>query len=277
MGGSSLDMTRTLAMIGFGEAGTSFAGALSVGAMSVGAMSCAGRAFDRKIGDPATRDAMLKTIAAAGVEACHSAKDALAGAQVVLSLVTASSALQAASDDAPFIAPGALWIDLNSVAPETKRRAATAIEAAGGRYVDAAIMAPVQPAALTVPLLLSGSHANEAAQALAELGFSNIGLAGEGIGQASTIKMLRSVMVKGIEALTAEMMLAARQAGVADQVLASLGADWAHKAEYNLERMIMHGQRRGDEMEEVAKTLEALGVEPLMTRATVIRQRELAQ
>lgn len=260
-------MMLTLAMIGFGEAGATFADA----------MPCAGRAFDQKTHDPAARQAMLETLAKARVEPCLCAEDALAGAQVVLSLVTASSALQAATDDAPFIAPGALWIDMNSVAPDTKRRAATVIEAAGGRYVDAAIMAPVQPAALAVPLLLSGAHAAEAARVLAELGFSNISLAGEDIGRASTIKMLRSVMVKGIEALTAEMMLAARQVGVADEVLASLGEVWSQRAEYNLERMVLHGQRRADEMEEVAKTLEALGVEPLMTHGTITRQREMAQ
>ncbi|MDZ4307646.1 NAD(P)-dependent oxidoreductase [Allopontixanthobacter sp.] len=260
-------MMRTWSMIGFGEAGATFAGA----------MYCAGRAFDRKTDDPAAREAMLETITKAGVEPCSDAKDALAGAQVVLSLVTASSALQAAIDDAPFLAPGALWIDMNSVAPETKCRAANVIEAAGGRYVDAAIMAPVQPAALSVPVLLSGTDAADAETALADFGFSSLRIVGGEVGRASTIKMLRSVMVKGIEALTAEMVLAARHAGVADEVLASLGEDWACKAEYNLERMTMHGQRRADEMEEVAKTLESLGVEPLMTHGTIIRQRELAR
>src|SRR3546814_5787444 len=117
-------------------------------------------------------------------------------------------------------------------------------------------MAPVAPAVRAVPVLLSGSHAAEAAQVVADMGFSNISLAGEDIGRASTIKMLRSVMVKGIEALTAEMVLAARRAGVADEVLASLGEDWSQRAEYNLERMTRHGQRRADEMEEVAKTLD---------------------
>lgn len=254
-------------MIGFGEAGATFAGA----------MPCAGRAFDRKLDEPVTRDAMLRTMAEAGAEPYQSAATALADAQVVLSLVTASSALQAASDDAPFLAPGALWIDLNSVAPETKRSAAIVIEAAGGRYVDAAIMAPVQPAALAVPVLLSGTFAADAEMALADLGFSNIRIVGSEVGRASTIKMLRSVMVKGIEALTAEMVLAARQAGVVDEILASLGEGWACKAEYNLERMTTHGKRRADEMEEVAKTLQALGVEPLMTSGTIIRQREMAQ
>lgn len=260
-------MIAATTFIGFGEAGSAFAGAISAPL----------NAYDCKTDDPATRGAMRAVFADTGAAGHDSAAEALAGARAVLSLVTASSALQAASDYARFLAPGALWIDMNSVAPDTKRRAAEVIEAAGGRYVDAAIMAPVQPAVLAVPVLLSGTHAEEAAQALAGLGFTNVRLAGEDIGRASTIKMLRSVMVKGIEALTAEMMLAARKANITDEVLASLGEDWASRAEYNLERMARHGQRRADEMEEVAKTLAALDVEPLMTRGTITRQREMSR
>lgn len=260
-------MIGATTFIGFGEAGSAFAGAISAPL----------NAYDRKTDDPATRGPMHAAYANTGADGHGSASQALAGAQVVLSLVTASSALPAASDYARFLAPGALWIDMNSVAPDTKRRASAMIEPAGGRYVDAAIMAPVQPAVLSVPVLLSGAHADDAAAALSDLGFSNIRIVGSEVGRASTIKMLRSVMVKGIEALTAEMMLAARNADVADEVLASLGEDWPQRAEYNLERMARHGQRRADEMEEVAKTLEALGVEPLMTCGTIVRQRELAQ
>jgi 3-hydroxyisobutyrate dehydrogenase-like beta-hydroxyacid dehydrogenase len=104
---------------------------------------------------------------------------------------------------------------------------------------------------------------------------------GDEIGRASAIKMVRSVMVKGIEALTAEMLLGAEAAGVTGDVLASLDASekwlpWAERAAYNVERMVTHGLRRAAEMEESAKTLTALGVEPMMTAATVCRQREMA-
>jgi len=101
------------------------------------------------------------------------------------------------------------------------------------------------------------------------------------VGRASAIKMIRSVMVKGVEALTAEMMLGAQKAGVVEEVLASLDASekpkpWAQKAAYNIERMVTHGARRAAEMEESAKTLADLGIEPMMTRGTVERQREMA-
>lgn len=254
-------------MIGFGEAGSAFAGATSL-PLDV---------YDRKTGDAATRNAMLAAFGKTGVTGHSSAEQALNGAQVVLSLVTAADALEAAVTDAPLLAPGALWIDMNSIAPDTKRRAAQAIERAGGSYVDVAIMAPVHPALLAVPLLISGPDAGRAAQALEDLGFANLRVVGGEVGRASTIKMLRSIMVKGIEALTAEMMLAAQQAGVAGEVLASLGEDWEQRADYNLERMRVHGMRRAAEMEEVASTIMALGVEPLMTCATILRQREMAQ
>jgi 3-hydroxyisobutyrate dehydrogenase-like beta-hydroxyacid dehydrogenase len=107
-------------------------------------------------------------------------------------------------------------------------------------------------------------------------------IAGAEIGAAAAIKMVRSVMIKGIEALTLECFLAAARAGVVDEVANSMknnypGLDWGKIVPYNLERMASHGERRAAEMEEVADTLRELGVEPLMTTATVKRQREMGQ
>lgn len=254
-----------LALIGFGEAGMTFAKAADWRSRA--------RAFDV---NPARTSAMAE----AGVMACATPGQALDAAPLALSLVTADAALAAARDDAPLLRTGAIWCDMNSVAPETKRAAARAIEAAGGRYVDAAVLAPVDPARLNVPLLLAGAAAGEAETLLRKAGFANIRVVGEDVGRASAIKMIRSVMVKGMEALTAEMMAAAQAANVVDEVLASLDASdkampWQTRAAYNLERMAMHGLRRAAEMEESARTLAALGVEPVMTQGTIRRQRAL--
>lgn len=260
-------MNTSIAIIGFGEAGQAFA------LPDV-------RAFDRKTGDTAQRQTKLNDYDAARAFGHETARDALNGAAAAFSLVTADQALPAASDYAPLLEPGALWLDMNSVAPGTKREAAAAIEAAGGRYVDVAVMAPVHPAKLDVPLLVAGPHAGEAAGLLRDYGFTNVRSAGPNIGDASAIKMIRSVMVKGIEALTAECVLAAERAGVRDAVLASLDASWKEqgwdtRADYNLDRMLAHGVRRAAEMEEVAKTLSELGVDPAMTRGTITRQRAI--
>ena len=259
-------MAGHIALIGFGEAGSTFARAAG--------WAGAARAFD-------IRADRARVAAELGLPFAASAAEALADARLVLSLVTADAALTVAQDYAPLLSPGALWCDMNSVAPETKRAAAAAIEAYDARYVDVAVLAPVEPARLKVPLLLAGDAAEAAADALGVAGFTNRRVVGHEVGRASAIKMIRSVMVKGIEALTAEMMLAATRAGVAEEVLASLDASerpasWFARAAYNLERMATHGARRAAEMEESARTLIALGVVPMMTNGTVLRQREQA-
>lgn len=254
-----------VAVIGFGEAGSTFARA--------GGWEDMARAFDIA---PARKAVMDDC----GVIACSSIAEAVAGAQVVLSLVTADQAVAAATSVAPLLPAGAFFIDMNSVAPGTKQQAAAAITAHGGRYIDVAVMAPVDPARLNVPLLFAGPDALDAMMLMRALGFAKTRVVGDQIGQASAIKLCRSVMVKGLEALTAEMVLAASAAGVLDEVLASLDASekhvpWRERADYNLDRMLQHGQRRAAEMAESAAMLRDLGIDPLMTDNTVRRQQQL--
>ena len=251
-------MTIAVAIIGFGEAGMALAPPGAFG-------------FDLR------DDAHMRAdFHRCGVRRCDTAAEALADARLVLSLVTADQALAVARAAAPHLQPGSLWIDGNSVAPDTKRAAAEAIEAAAGaRYVDVAIMAPVHPSRRTVPTLLAGPHAASAQAALLALGFTDLRVVAGPVGSAAAIKMIRSVMIKGIEALSAECALAADAAGVLPEVLASLGAEWAGKFDYNLDRMIVHGTRRAAEMGEVVTTLDALGTGSAMSRATQARQAEL--
>jgi hypothetical protein len=251
-----------VALIGFGEAGEGFA--------SAGGWRGHARGWDIL---PERRAAMQ----ALGIDTGPDAGAALAGAGIAISLVTADAALEAARTYAPLLPAGALWCDMNSVSPATKHAAAEAVEAAGGRYIDVAVMAPVERT-LAVPLLLAGKHADLAQELLEALGFSRVRIVGEDVGRASAIKMIRSVMVKGIEALSHECAAAAEAAGVFEEVTSSLDFSdkpigWAQRIAYNRERMDRHGLRRAAEMEEVAATLESLGVEPVMTRGTAELQR----
>lgn len=261
-------MDEAFAFIGFGEAGAAFAGGAPA------------RGYDRKADHPDLRATKLDDFAKAGVAACVDAADAIQHARAIFSLVTADQALAAARTGARSIAAGACWFDMNSVAPDTKCDAAKLIEAAGGRYVDVAVMSPVYPARRTVPLLVSGPHAGTGATLLGEFGFTNVTVVAGPVGAASSVKMIRSVMVKGIEALTTECVLAAEAAGVRHEVIASLdaswpGAHWSRRADYNLDRMMVHGLRRAAEMEEVVRTLDALGTGSVMSRGTVERQRAI--
>jgi 3-hydroxyisobutyrate dehydrogenase-like beta-hydroxyacid dehydrogenase len=260
-------MIEWTSLVGFGEAGQAFA-------------QPGVAAFDIATENGETRPLKITQFESAQIRWSATPAGALARADLVLCLVTADQALAAAQRCAPLLKSGALWLDMNSVAPGTKREAAEVVEASGARYVDVAVMAPVLPARLSVPLLVAGPHADAAAEALRGYGFTKVAVSGPHVGDASAIKMIRSVMVKGLEALTAECVLAAERAGVREAVLASLDASWkeqswAARVDYNLDRMLAHGTRRAAEMEEVAKTLEDLGVDPAMTRGTIQRQREM--
>ena len=209
-----------------------------------------------------------------------SAADAVRGADLIISAVTAASSVEAAQSVKAHLAGTPYFLDINSVSPGRKQETAKLLGDAG-RYVDVAVLAPIYPARHQTPMLLAGPHADAIAPMLAALGM-RVSIAGTEIGAAAAIKMVRSVMIKGIEALTLECFLAASRAGVIDEVAASMknnypGLDWAKIVPYNLERMANHGERRAAEMEEVADTLRELGVEPLMTSATVKRQREMGQ
>ena len=265
-------MGNPVALIGFGEAAMAFVEGLDSG------RDCC--VYDIKTDDNATRPAKQADYARAGVRGCETPHGAVAGASLVLSLVTADQALAAVDGVCTALDPGAIFCDMNSVAPQKKRAAAIRIEEGGGRYADVAIMAPVWPGLTATPLLVSGSHSGAAASALRHVGFTNVGVIDGPVGTASAIKMIRSIIVKGIEALTAEAMLAAEAAGVVREVLASLdasetGGSWTSRADYNLGRMVVHGLRRAEEMEEAARMLEGLRVDPWCTRATVRWQRQI--
>ncbi|KEQ07835.1 NAD(P)-dependent oxidoreductase [Pseudorhizobium pelagicum] len=269
------DYLSNIVFMGFGEAGHAIASGWSKS--RPGTI----RAYDIALAETGEEGrAVRDRCSDAGIEAVESLQQALAGARLIFCLVTADQALEAARTASPHLEQGALWLDCNSCAPQTKERAALVIEAAGGKYVDVAVMAPVYPKRHQVPLLLAGPQAQEAAGLLEQLEMRPT-ITGNNVGDASSVKMLRSVMIKGLEALTAECLLGARRAGVEEAVLASLqasdpGIDWRARGAYNLERMIVHGARRAAEVEEVCVTLQELGIPDWMSRGTVEWQRALA-
>src|SRR6185437_14873684 len=263
----------TIAFIGLGEAGQ----AIAPGLHEAGIETIA--AWD--ILFPTPDGEKLKHAAAAiGVRCAGSAADAVRGADAVISAVTAASSVDAAQSVKQHLARQPFFLDINSVSPGRKQDTAKGLGDAA-RYVDVAVLAPIHPARHQTPMLLAGPHAAAIAPMMSALGM-RVTVAGSEIGAAAAIKMVRSVMIKGIEALTLECFLAAARAGVVDEVAASMknnypGLDWTKVVPYNLERMANHGERRAAEMEESADTLRELGVEPLMTMATVRRQREMGQ
>lgn len=238
-------------------------------------------AFDLQFDDPRSEPSEAAR-SRRHIDAHGSASAAVAGADVVISAVTASEALNAAESAAGSLEPGAFYVDVNSVSPETKEAVSRVIAPSGAKFVEAVLMAPIGPRRIESVFLLGGPNAASFGDHAAELGFTGVQVFSERIGAASAVKMCRSVVVKGTEALLAEALTTARTYGVEDVVLDSLGnvlplPDWPATAEYMLSRTIQHGKRRAEEMREAVATVEGAGVQPLMARATVARQDEAAR
>jgi 3-hydroxyisobutyrate dehydrogenase len=176
----------------------------------------------------------------------------------------------------PFLDARHTYADLNSVSPALKREIAGVVGRTGAAFVEVAVMAPVLPYGHRVPMLLGGAGAPAFADALSPYGMRLRVLSAD-VGTAAAVKMCRSIVVKGLEALLCECVLGASPYGADAHVFASLdesypGIDWKRLADYTMGRLVVHGERRAREMEEVAGTLRAIGVEPIMAEATARRQ-----
>jgi 3-hydroxyisobutyrate dehydrogenase-like beta-hydroxyacid dehydrogenase len=259
-----------IALVGYGEVGQTLAADLhGAGIRDISA-------WDRLF--PLTASAPACAARESGhIRAAHSMADALTGRAVIISAVTAANCVAAAREAAAGIAADSYYFDLNSVAPATRRAAADAIEAAGGRYIEAAVMSPIGLRRIASPMLIGGTQAGSFEALARSLGFTGVQLFDTRVGRASAAKMCRSVMIKGLEALLTEGLLAARHHGVEATVLESLrdllpDADWQAVANYMIGRSQQHGSRRAQEMREAAAAVSEAGVEPLMSLACAARQ-----
>lgn len=212
------------------------------------------------------------------LRAANCMTEAVRDRSIVISAVTAGECLAAADEASQAITPATYYLDLNSVSPRTRVEAARTVQAAGGRYVEAAVMSPIAPRRIASPLWLGGPHAVDFLPLAQSLGFAGAAVYSRTIGEASAAKMCRSVIIKGMEALLTESLLTARRHGVEDAVLESLKdlfplADWHKLSRYMIGRSVQHGRRRAEEMREVVRTVAEAGVEPWMSRGCVERQQ----
>lgn len=271
-------MTTCFAFIGFGEAAQYISrGLLDAGAAVTGAYDIL---FDAPDGGGEKGNSVRAALADRGIPAATDNASAVAGADLVFSAVTAKQVAAAGDATGPHLASGQIFLDINSASPGAKREASHAVTAAGAHYVEAAVMSNVPPHGHKVPMFLAGAEAEKAAALTTPFGM-DVEVVGPDIGQASSIKMIRSVIVKGLEALFVESLTAAHRAGVQGKVLESLGEsfpglDWRGKAGYHLGRVALHAARRADEMEEVAETLRDIGVPPTMAEAAAKQLRMCA-
>lgn len=262
--------SQRIALVGYGEVGQTLAADLhAAGWRDLVAWD---RLFPDRTSGPARAAAT-----SSHVRPASGMSEALRGRTLIISAVTAANCLPAAHEAAASLCADAFYFDLNSVAPQTKRAAAAAIDAAGARYVEAAVMSPIAPKRIASPMLIGGPHAEAFEPVALSFGFSGVRVFDAALGRASAAKMCRSVVIKGLESLLSESLLAARRLGVERTVLESLRdlfphEDWERIAAYLISRALQHGIRRAEEMREAARAVAEAGIEPLMSLATASRQ-----
>ena len=274
LGAQAIDMTVIrVALIGYGEVGSIFGAALVKAGATVSA-------FDVKIADPSWTSEAQARAARDGVSLMSSTAAAIDNANLIISAVTAAATASAGEQIASACRRGAFVLDVSSASPGTKTRCAEVVERAGGRYVEAAVMTSVPPYGIRVPMLLGGPYATAVQGTLAKLGLE-VEIGSTQYGVVSAVKLCRSVVVKGMEALAIESLLAARRYGVEREVLASLaetfpGLDWERQATWFWQRVVQHGRRRAEEMREAAVTVADMGVTTGMATTTADVQAWMA-
>ncbi len=264
-----------IGIIGYGEVGKIFASGLKA---KSGVTSMA--AWDVKFTLEANGGVELLHAKQAGVQACAGMQALCEASSFIFSAVTASNTLAVAKEAALHLQKGTVFLDLNSASPGVKQQCAALIDAAGGQYVEAGVMTSVPPYGIKVPMLLGGFPAQNLREALSNWEL-NVQVVSDKIGVASAIKMCRSVMIKGLEALVIESYSTARAYGVEDFMIPTLqetfpSIDWKSQGAYFFSRVVQHGKRRAEEMRESARTVQEAGFDPIMTQAIAAKQQSVA-
>jgi 3-hydroxyisobutyrate dehydrogenase-like beta-hydroxyacid dehydrogenase len=253
-----------IGFVGFGEAAFHIAKGLRQ--PSISSIS----AFDINVTEKLRRRAQD-----AGTRLVDTNQELAESCDIMMSAVTANQAMNAAEQNAPFLTQAHIYADLNSVSPGLKQSIARVIEASGARFAEIVMMAPVPPYGHKVPMLAGGDGAQAFVDQLTPFGISAEIVSRE-VGTAAATKMFRSIIVKGMEALLTECVLGASRYNADERVFASLAEtfpaiNWKELADYMVGRVVVHGERRAREMEEVAATLREIDIQPIMAEAIVRR------
>jgi len=233
-------------------------------------------AYDQLQTDPNRGPLINKRATASKTNIKPNLSSLIKNCDIIISSVTANAALEVSNEAKKYLHMGQFFLDINSVSPKIKKKMAIIIQEKGNAsFIEAAVMAAIPPLKNKVPILICGENVLQFMKKMEAFNF-NFTNVGQNFGQASATKMFRSIIIKGIEAILQESMLAASVYGVSDVVLNSIeathpGINWKNLTTYLLGRTALHGQRRVFEVREASKTLKELGIKPIITEAIAER------
>ncbi len=258
-----------LGLVGYGEIGST----LGKGLREAGLQQVA--SYDKYAFDGPYAELIQARAKEAGVTLVRSNQELADAADVILSVTPGSASLESAETFAPVLDGRHTFLDFASATPKVKLGVAERLGKTGALLGDGSIMGTPKNG-YSMHMLSSGPAGLRVADLLVPWGMS-IEYVGERLGTASGIKILRSVLLKGIEALTDEMLLAARHYGLDEAVLASasktLTRPWMDTVESLTPSGVIHAKRRAEEVEMAAEAVQDAGIEPVMTRSIAVRLR----
>jgi 3-hydroxyisobutyrate dehydrogenase-like beta-hydroxyacid dehydrogenase len=233
--------------------------------------------YDRMQQTPPYAEVIRRHAAEIGALQAETAGELLSRVDVVFSCVTGSMAVSVAEEAAPFLHAAHLYADVNTAAPQIMEQVAGIVEKTGAAFVDAAMMGAVPTFLHRVPILASGGGAERFQKCMQPCGM-NIRVIGVKPGQASAIKMFRSIFMKGLLSLFLEMLTATHRYGVDETVLRSIaesldGVPFLETARLQMTKGGVNAERMAHEMEEVIATLEGMGLPAGMSRAAMDKLR----
>lgn len=269
---SSFDPT-TIALLGLGEGGTALArGFAEDSGWRQPGSNRSLIAVDIALGEGIRGEAMAERAAAMGVQIAKGYTPALSEAAFVTSTVTGDDALDAARSALEYLAPGTVYLDFNTITRKTAQEIAGLMAEKSVRYVDVAVFGSFHAVGYRTPLLISGESTDRIVPWMRQLGFV-VQVLNDRAGDASAVKMLRSIMVKGMEALAIECLVAAREQDLLEEVLNCFGdidqATFRGMLDILVTTHVPHAKRRMEEVQKVNKNLIETGIEPLMSAATL--------
>jgi 3-hydroxyisobutyrate dehydrogenase-like beta-hydroxyacid dehydrogenase len=258
-----------LGLVGYGEIGST----LGKGLREAGLQQIF--SYDKYAFNGPYADLIQSRAKAAGVTLVQSNKELADTTELIFSVTPGAASLESAGAFAPVLRADHTFLDFASATPKVKYGVAEQLANTGASLGDGSIMGTPKNG-YSMHMLSSGPAGQRVLDLLVPWGMS-IEYVGEKLGTASGIKILRSVLIKGIEALTDEMLLAARYYGLDEAVLASASKTLTRPFMDTVESLtpsgVIHAKRRTEEIDMATQAVEDAGIEPLMARATAARLR----
>lgn len=263
-----------LGFIGFGEAAFELASGLN----SQGLKKMT--AYDPLWNVPAYSELLLNRSTTAGVKLVQTQEEALQGVDAVIVAVPADKALEVSSRLKPCLQKGSVYIDVSASTPEVKKKAAASIHEKGGKFVDAAMMGPLPVYKHEVPILASGDGADTFIDIMQPFGM-NISKVSDVPGEATAVKLIRSIYMKGVVGLYVELLEAAYEFNVEKLVIDSLSETINGRTfEETMNRLVtgtaLHAVRRSTELGGSIEMLASVNIDSSMSKAAKEKIEKLA-